>query len=546
MTRRFLSAVIVGALLLTGLRAQTPARSAPRPGAPHLFVIIVIDQFRADYVDWYGSQWTKGLRRLLDGGAVFTNNAYPYAATLTCAGHATISTGAFPAVHGMSGNTFYDRALRRTLPCVYDPDAAPVAFGGGTGREHHGPRSLLAPTFSDELRRQAATPPQVVAVGEKPRTAVTLAGKGGPGTIAVWEEDDGTWATSDAYSKTPWPEVDQFVRAHPMKAAYGETWTLLRPPASYRFTDDAAGEARPRTFPHPLTSTKGVPDNEFTTAWERSPLNDEFLTGLAIELLKAKRLGTGEGIDLLALSLPSLDHTGHDFGPRSFEVQDVLARLDVNLGRLLDAIEAQVGGNYALGLSSDHGVALLPEHVTAEGGDAGRLSSTTIRAAVNTAVQRVLGGTDPYVAAIYEQQVALNPGVLDRLRAKAGGLQAVKTALTSVAGIAAAYSADDMLGESKDAGVNAWRLSYVPGRSGDFMFTPKPNWMVIGASGSTHGTLNAYDQRVPLILFGAAIRPGRYADKTSPADLTPTFASLAGITMARAQGRALTNAVIKK
>ena len=105
------------------------------------------------------------------------------------------------------------------------------------------------------------------------------------------------------------------------------------------------------------------------TGWERSPLNDEFLTGLAIHLLKSRRLGKGAGNDVLAISLPSLDHNGHEYGPRSFEVQDVLARLDVNLGLLLDAVEQQVGPDYVLGLSSDHGVATLPEQITAEGGD---------------------------------------------------------------------------------------------------------------------------------------------------------------------------------
>jgi predicted AlkP superfamily pyrophosphatase or phosphodiesterase len=279
------------------------------------------------------------------------------------------------------------------------------------------------------------------------------------------------------------------------------------------------------------------------TAWERSPLNDEFLTGMAIDLLQAKQLGMGEGIDLLALSLPSLDHEGHEYGPRSFEVQDVLARLDVDLGRLLEAIEAQVGTNYVLGLSSDHGVALLPEQAlqrVATLDDSVRRRSG-LRS--NAAVQQILGDQGSYVAAIYEQQIALVPGVLDQLRAKPGGLRAVKTALTNVTGIAAAYSADDLFGASTDAGAAAWRLSYVPGRSGDFLFTPKPNWIVIGATGTTHGTLNAYDQRVPLVIFGTSIRPGQYKESVTPADLAPTFAFLAGITMPRAQGRALTQAL---
>jgi predicted AlkP superfamily pyrophosphatase or phosphodiesterase len=561
MRRQLLPGSLTAAMLLACIAApasrtqspQTQSRqtAAPSVAGPRLVVFIVIDQFRADYVDLYGRQWTKGLRRLLDNGAVFSRAAFPYAATYTCAGHATISTGAFPAVHGMAGNTFYDRSLRRALPCAFDPDVTSVPFGGVTGRERHGPRAVLVPTFTDELRRQSAAPTRVVSIGQKPRTAVTLAGRGHADTIAVWEEDDGTWATSSAYTRTPWPEVDAFVRANPMKAAYGAVWTPIIAPGALRFVDDGAGEGRPapwsRTFPHPLVSASGQPDNQFVTAWERSPWDDAFLTDLAIHLLGARKLGTGPATDVLTLSLPSLDHTGHEYGPRSHEVQDVLARLDVNVGRLLDAIEAQVGRHYVLGMSSDHGVALIPEQVAAEGGNAGRISTTAVRNAINAAVEKVLGVPGPHVASIYEEQVALTPGLVDVLRTRRGGLQAVTDAIRGVTGVAAAYAADDLISASATTNedLRAWRLSYVPGRSGDFVFIPRVNWIARGASGSTHGSRHAYDQRVPLVLYGSSIRPGQYTAPSTPADLAPTFAMLTGIRMPRAQGRALTEALVR-
>jgi predicted AlkP superfamily pyrophosphatase or phosphodiesterase len=79
-----------------------PARAAEKP---RLVVVVVVDQMRADYVHRYGGRWTGGLRRLLDQGAVFQQAAYPHLATVTCVGHATISTGAFPRSHGIVGNT---------------------------------------------------------------------------------------------------------------------------------------------------------------------------------------------------------------------------------------------------------------------------------------------------------------------------------------------------------------------------------------------------------------------------------------------------------
>jgi len=561
--------LLVGTGLATVLAAQTPPapqtppQTPPGPrqteaaaaASPRLLVIIVLDQFRADFVEQYGQRWTKGLRRLLDGGAVFQNAAYPYAGTYTCAGHATIGTGTFPATHGMSGNTFYDRTLRRTVPCAFDGDVASVPFGGGIGKERHSPRSLLVPTFTDELRRQARQVPQIVSLGQKPRTAITMAGKGGPGTMAVWEEDDGTWATSDAFTKTAWPEVDDFVRAHPMNKDYGQVWTLLMPPSAYRYTDDGAGEARPapwtRTFPHPVISTTGKPDMEFVTAWERSPLDDAFLTDMAIHLLQTLKLGTGTRTDMLTLSLPSLDHNGHEFGPRSFEVQDVLFRLDIQIGRLLDAITAQVGPNFVVALSSDHGSATVPEQVTAEGGDAGRVSTTDLRNAINGAVRKVMSlpaaSTLNFVASIYEENIALTPGVVDQVRMQPGGLDAVKSAIAGVKGVAAVFSGDDILGgaASTDPVMRAWRLSYVPGRSGDFVLTPRANWIVRSVSGTTHGTLNPYDQRIPLILYGGKIRSGQYPGAASPADIVTTFGALTGVQLARAQGRVLTEALVR-
>ena len=43
--------------------------------APRLLVIVVADQFRADYLTTFASHWRAGFRTLLAEGAVFTNAA---------------------------------------------------------------------------------------------------------------------------------------------------------------------------------------------------------------------------------------------------------------------------------------------------------------------------------------------------------------------------------------------------------------------------------------------------------------------------------------
>ena len=546
------TAAIVLAIAAALAAGRSPAARSSGQDAtpPRLLVLVVIDQFRADYVDMYSKQWSAGLKRLLDQGAVFTNAAYPYGGTVTCPGQFTIGTGTVPAVHGMIWNAWYDREQRRSVACVTDPTVASVPFGGGAGRETHSPRNARALTFADELRARAKTPPQIVSVSLKPRAAISLGGRPGPGTVVVWEEDHGVWATSTAYTETPWPDVDAFVRSHPIDAEYGSSWTKLLPPEAYIGVDDAPGEASPgtwtRTFPHRLESKTGKPDNTFVSSWERSPFSDAYVLNLAMHLLEQRKLGqSASGTDLLTFSLTGLDSVGHEYGPRSHEVQDVLARADAGIGRLLDTLDRLVGrGRYVVALSSDHGVATIPEQLPADA--AGRVVGANLRAAVTGAVAAALGeGT--WVGSASEPNIFLTAGTYERLRAVPGAIESVRAAIAKVPGIGHVYTADELASTSPtdDEILRRWRLSYVAGRSGDFVASPAPNWIVRGGAGTTHGSPNDYDRRVPLVFFGARIQAGRHGTAASPADIAPTLARLAGIAMTQTNGRVLTEALAR-
>jgi hypothetical protein len=122
----------------------------------------------------------------------------------------------------------------------------------------------------------------------------------------------------------------------------------------------------------------------------------------------------------------------------------------------------------------------------------------------------------------------------------------VRDAIRGVRGVGSVYTSDEIIaGSSADPAIRAWQLSYVPGRSGDFAITPRRNWFIRSSSGTTHGSFHDYDQRVPLILIGQGVKPGRYAARTTPADLVVTFAAMTGIQMPRAKGRALTEALLR-
>ncbi|MBP7571943.1 MAG: alkaline phosphatase family protein, partial [Acidobacteria bacterium] len=172
MKRLFLFSCLLG-LLASPVASSPPVagRQEPvstRPAAavpaarPALVVILVVDQMRADYIDQYGDTWTGGFRRLMNQGAWFTQAAFPYSATVTCVGHATIATGSLPHTHGIVGNSWYDRASGETVPCAADPSTRLGRYGEAPDKTGFRAHRLLVPTLADELRVQMPHAPRVV------------------------------------------------------------------------------------------------------------------------------------------------------------------------------------------------------------------------------------------------------------------------------------------------------------------------------------------------------------------------------------------------
>ncbi len=535
-------AMVAGGLADQVRRAQ-PA--SPASSRPTLVVLLVVDQMRADYIDRYGHQWSAGLARLLDHGAWFRLAAIPYLNTVTCPGHATIATGTYPRTHGVVLNEWWDRGAGRLVGCTDDPSAALVSYG----RPLSGGASIAAlrvPTLADELRLQQPVPPRIVTVSLKARTAIMLAGR--RADAVTWFADEGAWATSAPYAAAPVPFVQQFVGANPVEGELDLTWTLALDPARYLFEDLAPGERPPAgwtpTFPHPLRGDGSAAAAAYQR-WERSPFSDDYLGRLAEAGVDALQLGRGRGVDFLGVSFSALDRVGHRFGPRSHEVQDTLVRLDRTIGRLLDHLDRSVGRDrYVVALTADNGVARIAEQTQAGGVPAGRIAGGRLADAINRALEPYLG-PGKYVARSVYTDVYFATGIYERVAANPEAMQAVVRALTEVEGIARVYRREDLAGAGADLDPmkRAAALGYVEGRSGDVIVVPRPYYYFSSPDATTHGTAHQYDARVPIIFAGPGIRPGEYLTTASPADIAPTLALLAGVTMSATEGRVLAEAI---
>lgn len=536
-------------LLTLGLLLAAPtvytqtSQPGTRPRLPKLVVLISIDQMRGDYVDHYGHQWSKGLKRLITEGAWFRQADYPYYTTVTCPGHASMSTGTVPAFHGMVENQWLDRAAGRLTSCTSDDAEQLITYGNPVTSGGHSSRRLMITTLADELRLQAAVPPRVVSISLKARSAITLGGHK-PDAVIWLDEADGEWVTSTAFANAPAKYFADYIAAHPLRSEMGRTWNRSLPIDQYVGEYSSDNRRRyalvTREFPHIVKGKGDEVRGAFTDAWESSPYSDQYLARLAHTALDALKLGRGRGTDMLAIGFSALDKTGHDFGPDSHEVQDVLIHLDAEIGLMLDKLDREVGkGNYVVALSSDHGVAPVPERMRAQGFDAGRVNTAAIGRAIDEILQRDLGpGT--YRTRVQYNDIYFDNGVYDRLSQHPTAMAAVLDAIRRADGIERVHRKEEL--SRVDPLTRPLALSYYEGRSGDMKIVTRPYW-IASASTSTHGTGRRYDARVPLLLFGYGIRKGEYIEPASPVDIAPTLAFLTGVTLPSPTGRVLTEAI---
>jgi predicted AlkP superfamily pyrophosphatase or phosphodiesterase len=540
--RKRVVALVVGVWVL-GFGLWHLRAAAAQAGGPRLLVVVVVDQFRADYVERYKDRWRSGMRLMLDQGAQFTRAAYPYLNTATCAGHVTIATGALPRTHGVILNRWWHRAEGRTYNCM-DDEATPHVSYGAAAQFGSSAKRMLVPTLADELRAQRPGS-RVVALSLKARSAIGLAGHGGD--IVTWFDDASrAFVTSRAFAREPIASVAAFLKRDAPEADLGKVWTLRDRGETYRDPDAGIGE-RPKSgwtalFPHALTGVKGA-DAQYFDRWQKSPFADAYVGRMAAAAIADLQLGTRQTPDYLAVSFSALDLLGHDFGPDSREVEDLLAHFDATLGALLQLLDDRIGrDNYVVAVTSDHGVTPTPDR---HGG--GHIANEDVHHVAEQALVAQWGpAKSPYVVWVSSGAIYFADGIFERLQRDAPALAAVRRALLDVPGIERVFRSDDISATSPDRIMRAAAAGYVAGQSGDLFLIPERHWVFelrAENEATQHGTFHDYDREVPLLLRGHRIRGGRFNQEASPMDVAPTLAHVAGLALPKADGRVLREAL---
>ncbi|HEV7905365.1 MAG TPA: alkaline phosphatase family protein [Pyrinomonadaceae bacterium] len=547
-------------------QTATRANQTTQPAArPRLVLVIVVDQFRADYLERFGDLFAAngGLRRLMRDGAQWTNTNYDHMPTYTAPGHATVMTGAWPSETGIVANDWYERETGCVVSNSSDPEdkygercrlekSRWQLFGGGEGERASSPRRLIASTVGDEMRLVTNSRSKVIGISVKDRGAMLPAGR--HANAAYWFSPfTGNMVTSSYYFNELPAWVKSYNEARPADKYCGREWTrLLTGKDAAEYERRAGADAPPwenigsardtNMFPHKIA---GSPETASAACWgvlDYSPFSNDLLEKFAETAIENEKLGTDADTDVLTVSFSANDYVGHRFGPYSQEAMDITLRVDGQIGALLDFVNRKVGlQNTLVAFTADHGVAPIPEHASALGLTGGRISNTDIMNAARNAVRARFGRrgeekdstadyiSEPFVNAnIFFNTVALKRDGINREEIE----RVVAEAVLTVPGINRAFTRTQLETGSISAGdVIARRVlhGFHPRRSGDVILVQEPfKYFGEGASPipATHGSPFSYDTHVPLIIMGQGVAAGRYAQAATPADLAPTLSTL--------------------
>jgi arylsulfatase A-like enzyme len=541
--KRFLTLVVVCAVVF----ASTPRATASAYDAhPKLVVVIVLDQFRADYLERYRADFKgRGFKLFLDKGADFQDCYYNYANTETAPGHSTIGTGAYTDGHGIGGNEWWDLARSKDHPVTSVEDERYALVGLPSGAKTSpgsSPRNLLASTFGDELRLDTVGGSQVYGVSLKDRASILPAGAAANGAFWI-DQASGRFITSTYYMQ----QLPDWAQAFDDSGRIDQAKQEANAPNSTNFYNDVG--ATPAAVSYEIDFAKA--------------------------LITGAELGKHDTTDVLMLSISSTDILGHRVGPDSPDQRAMVDAVDTDLDGFFTWLDKNVEGglgNVWLALTADHGIAPVPADAAKLGLNAATIDMQKLVANLNDAIN-IKFSPGEKVQYLLEHQtlpyLALNPPSFDRagineLEAEqavqnalpAAFAELVKPADMKAPATAKLPPAPALFRSYTRLQMQAGELPNTPfGQLIAHSYTSNGGWYVMvipdafqmafyPGGGTNHFTPYSYDRHVPLEFYGAPFAPGVYHGRVEPVDLAATFASLLGINQPSASvGHILTQAL---
>jgi hypothetical protein len=424
---------------------------------------------------------------------------------------------------------------------VYDPQFPLIGARGDPAS----PFRFRGTTLTDWLR-YSNPGSRALSVSRKDRGAILPLGRAKQPAF-WWSRSSGAFTTSRYYADSLPSWVQAFNDRRLAHQWAGKSWELLLDPAQYPEPDSVPLESNGRdfVFPHQIPSDAA----QAAASFAGFPFMDQLTLSFALEGLKQMRLGAGPGTDLLAISLSTTDAVGHSFGPDSREIHDQILRLDRYLGAFLDTLFTLCDSTRViLALTSDHGVTPLPD-TKSRYPNQGVGKVNLAPAIVPLFASLRAAGVDTNGFAFEEGEGIL---YLDEAAITRAGLRAeavTRTFATEVLKVRGVLRVDRVAtlatkDTTTDYVARRWLHMLPPDLPATAVVTLRPYWYWRGVNFATHGSPHDPDAHVPIIFYGAGIKPGRSTRRVLVVDIAPTLANILGVRpMERLDGHVIREAI---
>ncbi|MDR1877377.1 MAG: alkaline phosphatase family protein [Flavobacteriaceae bacterium] len=503
---------------------------------PKLIVGIVVDQMRMEYLYRFNPYFSEnGFKRLINNGFLYTNMHYNYVPTHTAPGHASVYTGTTPANHGIIGNSWFNRSLKKSVYCTDDPSVSPLGDPEKTKEGLMSPKNLQSSTITDELRLSTNFRGKVFGVSMKDRGAILPAGHFA--NRAYWLSDNGNFISSTFYGN----DFPQWVTSYNKEKKYmkyiNDGWNLYKDISVYKesLPDENPYEASPvdsdkkAVFPYDLKTAFAKDGAKIIKS---TPFTSNLVADFVRELVVREELGKDADTDFLAVSFSAPDIISHQTSPRSMETQDTYLRLDDILADLLSYLDSKVGKeNYLVFLTADHSGAENPLFLHDYGYDVSSTDRKETEQKLRDFSVKTFG--KDFILSYYTQNIFLNEELIaSEGKNKNEIIAKLSDYIETFHWVKRTYSEEQILNASPvDEHASMIFRGYDKTQNGQIYVLPKPAYMEYMIQGTTHGASYAYDTHVPAIFYGWKIPHGVSHKKVFITEIAPTISQKVSITL---------------
>jgi len=545
-TGLFAILLVTVSVYINPAKAQRRAEEENKP--PKLVLGIVVENMRPDYIQRYWNKFqANGFKKLYTDGAVCSNVNLTLHVQNYASGTASLFTGVNPSIHGIIGKSWYDRLKTKVQECTQDDYYFTV--GADTKSGNASPVKLLSNTITDNLKIITQGKSKVFSVAMNRESAIFSAGHAADG--AYWFDIESGRMVSSSFYINNFPDWIRVFNSENMPEMYSyRNWTTLLPETSYTESveDDYLLEkgyyGKWNTFPH--TISKYIKRAGNFSPLKTTPYANLIVKDFTLRLLENEDIGTDDNIDFVTAVFSSMDYENGSFGPASLEMEDTYLYLDQYISELIEATEKKFGkGNVLFFLTANTSASYPVEYLKEEFHLPVNHFSPESALALLNSLLNITYGDAKWIEYYEDLQVYLDHDLIEKNNLNLDEMRDVASNfINQFEGVQVSLPAYQLeQGSSANGLLAPLYKSYAKNRSGDFLYSLKEGWQ----PEYKYKDVNYTDQsHIPLVFYGAGIKPQKINEKYSAIDLVPTLAELLQIPVPdKCQGKIIKELITK-